>query len=500
MRCWPLWLALSLCACGAAQTRERSDDPVSARWHYDLFLDDALERMSGRVCFEGRPPRELRAGKDEAASHLIYARWASPGPKERLAVRRGRVQLERDDPGACIDYAVRLRDHRAMGSAVRHHEGDLIASPNVWLWRPQRRAQDAEATLRLRLPDGLRASLPWRRRGDAYSLDADAFRFDSYAAFGKLRAISVEHAGVTIDAAVLRGELPLTDAAITRWLERAIDVTSTLNGRFPTQHAQIIIAPSGPSPDPVQFGAVARGGSGSILLFVSSTASESALVRDWVLPHELSHLCLPFVKRDDAWLPEGLATYYQEVLRARAGVIGERETLESLAGALESASREGTGRPLGQESAAMYETHAFRAVYWGGAAYFLMADVALRERTEGSRSLDWLVTALTQHPPEKDVLTADELLAHMDALLGLDVMRPLARRILDENFPPFRETLSRLGVREQDGRVALDDDAELSGIRRAIFSVRTAPLPTTRAPSPVSTRAPSPVSTRAPSR
>ena len=121
---------------------------------------------------------------------------------------------------------------------------------------------------------------------------------------------------------------------------------------------------------------------------MSPHATLADLERDWVLPHELSHLFLPYVSREHAWFSEGAATYYQEVLRARGGVISESRRLLNIARSTRSAALEGTGRALREESLVMHETYAFRAVYWAGAAFFLMADVALRRSTQGQRSLD----------------------------------------------------------------------------------------------------------------
>lgn len=48
-------------------------------------------------------------------------------------------------------------------------------------------------------------------------------------------------------------------------------------------------------------------------------ATTSELSRDWTATHELSHMLLPYVASRDRWLSESLASYYQNVLRARDG-------------------------------------------------------------------------------------------------------------------------------------------------------------------------------------
>jgi hypothetical protein len=461
-------------SCGAAVSRpfRARGEPWPESWHYEVWFDEELRDAQVKLCFEGPAARELRAGKDGDAALLRHARWLSPGSVETLAVVDGRIQVAHEEEDGCLEYSVALVDQGTLDSPIRHVGSDVVASPNVWLWRPNRRSAQSRATVRINLPKGMRASLPWPRQGDHYVLDASAFRFDSYAAFGRFRAIDVHHAGVHLEAVVLNAPFALDDEGVERWLMRAIDVSSMLDGRFPTERAQIIIIPAGPSSDPVQFGAVARGGSGSVMLFASSEATQQALESDWVLPHELSHLYLPFVMREDAWLPEGLATYYQEVLRARAGVLEERVILQDVVRAMASASRQGTGRSLREESAAMHHTYAFRAVYWAGAAFWLLADVALREQSRGERSLDWILTRLRGSPPRKSVLSADELLAHMDALAGGQTLTKLAAAVLGQPFPEYLPTLARLGIQVNGSQVTLDDRAELAALRRAIFDKR----------------------------
>jgi hypothetical protein len=471
--CLALWLALCT-ACAAsphARKPERPRTRLPERFHYEIRLSDDLARIDASVCFDGETPKELRPGKDVAASRLRYARFRSPGPVHRLEVIGGRIQLDSDALDACIEYGIDLSEGGPLEASVRRVGRDRLASPNVWLYRPERRAKHVHAELTLHLPPGIQASLPWPQRGARYVLGSDAFRFDSYAAFGRFTPLHIEHRGVEVEVAALDGPLRLDAASTERWVRGVIDLASGMDGQFPTSRAQILLVPAGAYAQPVVFGMVARGGAGSILLFVSSEADETALAGDWVLPHELSHLFLPFVRRQHAWLPEGLATYYQEVLRARAGVVSELDTLRDLAAALASAEQQGTGRTLAEESTAMYETAAFRAVYWGGAAYFLMADVELRRRSEGAVSLDSVLHALRTSPRREEKFTDRTLLAHMDELAGMDVFVPLAEAALSRPFPDYAPLLEALGVDRQGG-LQLDDTAPLAAIRRGIFAKR----------------------------
>lgn len=455
----------------ATRTREpnRNDDAPASRWHYEIAVDEALGMLDAKVCFEGVMPRELRPGMDEAASRLRHARWLGPGAVRRLPVESGRIQIGRDERDGCVGYAVSLAEGGSLHAAVRRVGSDVVASPNAWLWRPERRTIDATATLRLQLPPGLSALLPWPVEGERRQLDASAFRFDSYAAIGRFDVVRSEVDGVAIEAALLDGTLAIGADAALAWLRGAVRVAAGSDGKFPAQRLSALVVPAGDHEEPVPFGMVARGGEPSVLLLVSETAREAALASDWVLPHELSHLLLPFVEREQAWLSEGFATYYQEVLRVRAGVLSEREGMQSLASSLRDAAAGDGDASVPAESARMHATQRYRKVYWGGAAFWLAADVELRRRTQGHRTLDALLHTLRAEGGH-DVWTADALIARLDALAGSPVFSQGRDDALARPFPTFEPTLEALGVRGSADAIELDDAAPLAEIRRALLA------------------------------
>ncbi len=473
-------LGIALVLAGCSMGRElphntpQTRTSLPERWHYDLELDRELTRIDVKLCFMGAVPEALQAGQDDAAVHLIDARWLSPGARHRLPVRDGRIELDGSARDACVLYRVRLEPTGDGERMVERVDGDVVASPNVWLWRPVLRAQGARASLRVTMPEGLRAVLPWQARDGVYALGPEAFRFDSYAAFGTLAPVRFSHHGIPIEAAIVGKGLSLSNQTLMHWLGSAVDTVS-IAGHFPAQRLQVLAVPSGAGRGPVAFGMVARGGAGSVLLFVSEGAREEALVHDWVLPHELSHLWFPFIDRDHAWLSEGLATYLQELLRARSGVLTGQEALGGLAQGMRSARREGTGRDMRHESREMHETYAYRSVYWAGAAFFLMADVELRKRSAGAQSLETVLVKFREQNAYDRTWTADDVLRRLDELAGMSLFVPLSIACLAQPFPDVEPTLAALGLGE-DGE-SLDDAAPLADVRRAMFAKRAPPAP-----------------------
>lgn len=444
LRSWPLLALLLACHPGV----EHLPDAPAASWRYRVRVDPSLHRLDTEVCFDGVVPRELRPGKDEAASRLRYARWLGPGARRKLPVSHGRIQLPSDERDGCMEYGVSLGESGSLDVAVRRVGRDVLASPNAWLWRPERRAVEASATLELELPDGIAALLPWELGPRGRRLDAEAFRFDSYAAFGHFMPRTERVGEVELESAQLDGRLDHPEAVLP-WLRSALQLATLSDGHFPRARMQALVVPASPASEPVQFGMVARGGAASLLLIVSEDASPAALVRDWVLPHELSHLLLPYVERDHSWLSEGFATYYQEVLLARAGLASEQEVVDRLARSLRSASAEAGETSLVDECARLDLTRDYRKVYWGGAAYWLAIDVALRER---GQSLDPLLAQLRAQPNARELWTARQLVERLDALGNTTLFTDGFGAAAEQPFPAFEpalRALSSLPLRHQ---------------------------------------------------
>ncbi len=133
------------------------------------------------------------------------------------------------------------------------------------------------------------------------------------------------------------------------------------------------------------FGLSSRGGGRSLLFVVGRDADADALVGEWIAVHEMVHLVLPVTRDEDAWLGEGIATYYQEVLRARAGMISAEQAWENLRRGFDAGVRAAGGRTLEEVARGRGD---YTRLYWSGAALALRMDAALRRR--GS-SLDAVV-------------------------------------------------------------------------------------------------------------
>jgi predicted metalloprotease with PDZ domain len=172
---------------------------------------------------------------------------------------------------------------------------------------------------------------------------------------------------------------------------------------------------------------------------------------DWIPTHELFHLGNPDLSRRVPWFTEGVATYYQDVLRGRT----HNQDPVAMWGDMYDGFRRYCDPswwvPLETESGELRRRHHYQRVYWGGACLMFRADVAIREHSHGARSLD-------------DVA---QLISLIDQAAG----RPVAREQLStKQAVPMKELYQRLGI-EPTGSdtVRLHDDAPLAWVRKGIF-------------------------------
>lgn len=425
---------------------------------YVVRADPALTRLHVEVCFEGPLPPALIPGVERAGRALLDARDAAG---RRLPISRGRIELAGLAPGSCVDYRVDLDAALGASRMSGRFGGAAFSSAGAWLFRPARLPRGG-ASLRFALPDGVRAAVPWPLERGWHRLGASAFQRPSFLALGRFSITTLTRQGVELTAVRLGDGWTIDDAGVERWLAATIDGVSGVQGRFPVDRALIVLVPA-PGAG-VHFGMVRRGGGPSIAFLAGTGSTPDDLERSWVPWHELSHLHLPPMRARDAWLYEGLATYYQEVLRARAGVQSPGDAWDELTSGFRRGARgRGTGATLAREAEGMGRTGAYQRVYWAGAAFALHADVVLR--TRGS-SLDRTLAAGARVWRASDrVWTSDEIATLWDRPMGRAMLRPMSERwAAQAEFPSTAALLRRLGVHDGELR-----EAELSAVRDAIM-------------------------------
>jgi hypothetical protein len=247
---------------------------------------------------------------------------------------------------------------------------------------------------------------------------------------------------------------------------------TSLYGRFPVSEVQLLVIPGARGNDPVPFAYVLRGGAPAAHFFINQRRPASEFLTDWSAVHELSHLLLPYIRPEDAWLSEGVASYYQHVLRARSGMIAAAQAWQDLHIAFRRGGKSLPHVTLADATERMYRNGAFMRVYWEGAAIMLLADQRLRSRTDGRQSLDSALQRLHECCLSPEVgWQASEVFAKLDELTGTTVFRELYEtHVGTEGFPDLTEVYGMLGLRVEAGseKIELEDDAPQARIREAI--------------------------------
>lgn len=233
---------------------------------------------------------------------------------------------------------------------------------------------------------------------------------------------------------------------LARWVRESASQVTLAYGRFPVPTPRVIIVPSRSDPwggdSPVPFGRVTRDGGETVELYVDVSRSLADLSSDWTATHEFSHLLLPRISWRQKWISEGFASYYQNVLMARAGQYTTELAIEKLTRGL---GRGRSSRPELSMNAAAREgvRRARYKIYWSGAAIALLADVELRERSGGAESLD-VVLDRFQHCclPSQRRWSGTELFTRFDSLIEEPLFMPLYRKYADTaGFPDFEAAL-----------------------------------------------------------
>ncbi len=288
------------------------------------------------------------------------------------------VSVDRDRlvVATCFDLAHTRCEERAH--PLRRRDTDVFALRNsTWLWPASPPLVGTTVRTRFELPAGWSVSTPWPREGDLYTMDATAMRWEGYTLLGPLSREAFTVEGTVFDV-TREGFSDVRAPPVERWLGDAWRAVRSLVPSARPPRVQVWLRAAPGSREAVAFGLVSRGGGPSVMFFVDPDATPDLLARDWQATHELVHLVHPVFLDRDAWLREGLATWYQEVLRARSGAQTASSAWSTILDGLTLGATEGSGATLEEESASMGRTHRYHRVYWWGVAVAMTLDVTLR--------------------------------------------------------------------------------------------------------------------------
>lgn len=408
----------------------------------------------------------ISARSHSAARYLRDARDCDTGEK---ISPRGRSLALPDAGIRCLAYTADL------AGAERDAER-IVIPPALWMWRPRLRRAD-EILASFSLPDAMRVFVPWQQHDDAgtrYRLVASPESGRATAIFGNFEQRELQVAGtdLRVVSLALKDEFALDD--LLAWVRSTVENVARVYGRFPNPNASLILIPvrSSSRDRAVAFGRVVRDGGESIELMINPAVPIDYFYKEWTPTHEFSHLLLPNLETDQRWISEGFAQYYQNVLLARAGQYSALQAWQKIHAGLER-GRESAPGMSPNDAASSRSRDTRMKIYWSGAALALIADVALRQRSDGSESLDTVLDGLQRCClPSNYAWSGTELLSKLDEQLEEPLFMRLYRQYADADaFPDASILLRELGVVSRHGTVQLDELAALAGIRESITRV-----------------------------
>lgn len=445
--------------------------------HYRLELDEALTTLKARACFNGALPRYLIAESLDAAGALKDARIE--GSKRRLEPHGAELKLKSSAQDACLVYEVDISPasmrHERGGTLTGRVGDDLVVDVGLWFWRPHTLYPDEDIRLEFVLPEGISVSTPWIRDESAGEATFLAGRtpadWPALVAFGRFKEHIVEIQGATLRIAVLGVTPKINTTAIIAWLRNAALGVTTAYGKFPVPNARLLVIPNAQGSEPVPWAFVQRGGGPSAQFLINHRLPSEELLADWTLFHELAHLLLPYISSQDAWLSEGMASYYQNVLRARRGVISSLDAWQRMHAGFERGRKSQIGTTLADATERMYRNAGYMRVYWQGAAIALVADYRLRVRTRGRHSLDSALAGLAQCClPSETAWRGRDVLQRLDEITDTTVFTELHDQyIRSEAFPDLSEIYVGLGLEVRNKEIHFIEGSPQAGLRDRIM-------------------------------
>jgi hypothetical protein len=285
-----------------------------------------------------------------------------------------------------------------------------------------------------------------------------------YAALRDKRGQQVKIGGGTINLVFADGAPGLARAPVLSWVRTAATALTAYFGRFPVaEYGLLIIAEPG---DRVGHATTFGYAGSATRIHVGVDAGREAFDRDWVLVHEMVHTALPDLPRRALWLQEGNATYVEPIARALIGQLSPAEVWGETI----------QGMPKGNPHAGdegMDGTHAWGRLYWGGALFWLMAEISIDRDTRGTRSLRDALRHINQSSGGNTATWSPErLMAAGDEATGTTSLSAIYERFATT---PVETDLPRLfqelGITSSpDGQVVLDHRAPLARLRERITS------------------------------
>jgi len=285
----------------------------------------------------------------------------------------------------------------------------------------------------------------------------------------------VTSGGVSIEVSFAPGKFDVGRDALLAWITNAANAVSEYFGRFPVQHPRVIVRLA-EGRGGVFHGTTFGGRGGFTRISVGQTTTEKQLDDDWMMTHEFIHMAFPDLSGPDLsgpdvsgesdkhhWMEEGMATYIEPIARAQIGRMSPERLWGDFVRDMPQGLPQAGDRGLDG-------TPTWGRTYWGGAIFWLLADVQIRETTHNQKGLrDAMRGILEAGGNITEDWTVERVAEVGDHATGTTVIADLYKQMKSTAVHTDLDDLwRRLGVAAKNEAVTFNDGAPLAEIRKAI--------------------------------
>ncbi len=441
-------------ASGPAAVAGAAQEPL---WRYEVNASSSVD-LDVTAILEGPITGPLRV--DEAAMPFI---------RDVSIDGRGLLSSSIRSAAVCPASPCRLHYTMALGKAATQLAdvntafvagGLTLAPPSTWLLHPDAPSERGRYRVRVVSQDGRGFATGLRPSPggapNSWEASVDSLEEAAFSAFGPARTYPIAGSGAVV---VIASSLQFDDAKVVAWVRSDVDAVTRYLGHAPDDRVTIFVVPGTQA---VTRGETLGGGGASVMVRLGTSVTAASVIEDWVVAHELVHVGFPALAYEHTWFAEGLATYVEPLARVRAGMITPEKVWGDLVDGLPQ------GIPEDGDTG-LEGSHDWGRVYWGGALYFLLADVEIREQTRGAKSLDDAIRAVSRGANVETHRSLEWVLNVADRATGTHVLHELFERFGRapgaENLPKL---WANLGVRKDGVDVRFDPLAPLAWVRTAV--------------------------------
>jgi len=363
---------------------------------------------------------------------------------------------------------------------------DMVSAPQMWLLRADTQ-ENADAELTITLPADWAISAPWHEtarddKGIHFHIANTPPDWSAAVALGHFQEERIPLPGGVLRLAILHGADAEQRAKLHDWLARVSRAVLSAYGRLPLPDVQVLMIPVGQlgmasraaaafAPRAVHFGQSVRGQGNALELLIDPTRPAEEFDASWIPVHELSHLMHPYLGDRGSWVAEGLATYYQNVLRGRSGLLTPAQAWDRLReGFLDNDAKQ-YDTTLERAATTMHRNHDYQRIYWSGAAFWLTVDRDLRRDSGGKLSVALALSRFRDCClPSHRGWAPQDFVAKLDSLIGAQTFSSRYREFSQlRQFPDWRKVYKDLGIDADDGgHLTFTADTPDAGVRDQI--------------------------------